>query len=292
MKLQSILQVPDLVINSMQYFTQEDLIKVLATSRGVRTLFLSAMDLWPLPLIKLSSPKKNITDTELKAVLSYSKLFQSITSLSLPKCRELTDESLKIFQSIKNLTELSLYGCCQVTNHGLIHLVHCSKLESLDLSNCSKITRLKALSGLFGQLKTLNLAQCSNLRQVTFFSSSAVASPSNSATSLLLKLDLSLCRHINDKRLTCCLQLLPCLQVLSIRGCSSVTNLGLYSIRDYSPRLAVLDISWLYQVTLEGLASSLGQLHCLSEVSMCGMKSPVVTVLRLLLPSVAILADF
>lgn len=289
MKFQNIIQIPDLALISMKYCTPPDLIKLLVLSREIRSLLLSSIELCSFPL-KLSSPKTNITVTELEGLLSSSALFQSISSLSLPKCRELTDESLKFFQYLKNLTKLSLHGCCQISNSGLVYLVQCSKLVSLDLSYCSKITRLKALSGLYVRLKTLNLAQCSNLRQVTF-SSGCPITTAITTSSLLQNLNLSLCRHINDKRLSSCLRLLPCLQVLSINGCSNVTDLGLLSIGDFCPGLTVLDVSWLYQLTLTGLANSLGQLPCLSEVSMHGIKSHIIDVLRMLFPSAIIITD-
>ena len=210
--------------------------------------------------------------------------------MSLPKCRELTDESLKLFQSLINLTKLSLHGCCQVSNSGLVHLVQCSKLISLDLSYCSKISRLKAISSLYVRLKTLNLTQCSNLRQVTFSSVGSITT-NITPSSLLQNLNLSLCRYINDKRLSSCLRLLPCLQVLFLNGCSNVSDVGLLSIRDCCPELTELDISWLYQVTRTGLVNSLGQIPSLVEVSMHGMKSHLIDILQILLPSAIIIAD-
>jgi hypothetical protein len=289
MKFQNILQVPDLALVYMKYCAQRDIIKLFVLSRGIRAVILSAMKLLSFPL-KLISPKTNITDTELKDVLSSSIFFKFVSSLSLPKCRELTDESLKLFQFLINLKKLSLHGCCQVSNSGLVHLIHCSKLVSLDLSYCSKITRLKAISGLYVRLMTLNLTQCSNLRQVTFTSVCSITT-NITPSSLLRNLNLSLCRHINDKRLSSCLQLLPCLQVLSLNGCSNVSDAGLLSIRDYCPEITELDISWLYQVTRTGLVNSLGQLPSLVAVSMHGMKSHLIDTLRILIPSAIIITD-
>ena len=76
MKFQNILQVPDLaLLVYMKYCAQCDFIKLFVLSRGIRAVILSAMKLWSFPL-KLISPKTNITDTELKDVLSSSILFK------------------------------------------------------------------------------------------------------------------------------------------------------------------------------------------------------------------------
>ena len=108
---------------------------------------------------------RNLDDESLEQLIAEMDGIQSIISLNLAECRNVTNDGVRFIKTLNHLTELNLSSCSltdsglaelkpltrlvwlnisycnRITNQGLLHLRNLRRLEYLDLQGCVKINK-------------------------------------------------------------------------------------------------------------------------------------------------------
>lgn len=132
------------------------------------------------------------------------------------------DEGMKSISRCTKLSSLKLGICVKVTDYGLSHVgMHCKKLKELDLYRCIGITDqgITAIANGCLVLEKINMAYCERVTDASLVS------------------------------LSKCLQL----KVLEIRGCPSVSSMGLSATAEGCRQLTVLDIKRCHGIDDTGI---------------------------------------
>ncbi|KAI3461696.1 hypothetical protein Pfo_018359 [Paulownia fortunei] len=139
---------------------------------------------------------------------------QSLEDIDITE-NEVNDEGLEAISRCSKILNLKLGLCVYITDHGLSHVgSHCQNLTELDLYRCMGITDV------------------------------GIAAIANGCPSLEM-INMAYCDKITDSSL---ISLAQCLQLkeLEIRGCPSVSSVGLSAIAMGCKQLTVLDIKKCY----------------------------------------------
>ncbi|KAL8136107.1 hypothetical protein AgCh_010634 [Apium graveolens] len=166
---------------------------------------------------------------------------ESLRSLTIQNCLAFGSASLAIVGKLcPQLHHLDLSGLCAITDDGLLPLLESCEdgLVKVNLSDCLNLTDnvVAALARLHGEtLEVLNLEGC---RKVTDASLAAIADN----CSLLSDLDVSKC-SISDAGVAALSRgVQHNLQILSLSGCSNVSNKSMPSLGKLGKNLVGLNI--------------------------------------------------
>ncbi len=140
----------------------------------------------------------------------------------------------------------------------------------------SVLKSFKEITQGIGNLTSLNLSGCYNVRDDNLYQAFASAVPT------LLHLNLSLCKHITDRCILKIVHNLENLETLELGGCSNVTDIGLQAIANSLKRLKILNLRSCWNVSDQGVRLLAGQ----SEKS-----SGIVTLEQLVLQDCQHLSD-
>lgn len=179
--------------------------------------------------------------TDLNSELPISPPCKSLRTLSIRNCPRFGASSLTLIGKLcPHLQNLDLSGLCGITNDGLLPLLHsCEEgLLSVNLSGCLNLTDevIFDLARLHGStLQLLNLDGCSKLTDASLL---AIAGN----CPLLSDLDVSRCAVTDSgvAALSCEEQLN--LQVLSLSGCSKISNGSMPFLRKMGNSLVGLNL--------------------------------------------------
>ncbi|KAI8426215.1 hypothetical protein MSG28_005136 [Choristoneura fumiferana] len=166
--------------------------------------------------------------------------------------------------SAHHVHAISLKGCT-ITDRGLEAILdHLQVLFELELTGCNEITEAGLWACLTPRIVSLTLTDCINIAD------EAVGAVAQLLPSLY---EFSLqAYHVTDaalgyfspKQSASLMHSLPNLTVLSLSGCSKVTDEGVELVAENLPRLRSLDLSWCPRVTdnaLEYIACDLNHLE-------------------------------
>lgn len=191
-------------------------------------------------LLTLDLKNSKITNFGLEHFFN-SKLAQNtITSLSLPGCKQLSDFGFEQISKMKRLTALdvSQIDICEDALRSISSLR--ATLECLSLEHCFKISNLENVAKL-SALTSLDLSEnyrISNLEPI-------------SQLTHLSFLNLKNCTKVGDESLPHVAKL-PALKILILENCDEVTDEGLYRL-SFSRSLNELSLSGCSQITDDGL---------------------------------------
>ncbi|XP_039183543.1 leucine-rich repeat-containing protein 29 isoform X2 [Crotalus tigris] len=153
-----------------------------------------------------------------------------LTTLDLRGCSELSDRAgLAISSRLLSLRCLHLGKLPRMTDAGFQGMSHLKHLQSLDVSECSLVSCSELVKA-FGtsarppELKSLNVAFCSLLRDSTVLSLAGALSKS------LRVLDLSSCVSLSNRSVQAIASSLLLLTVLRLAWCKELTDWGLLGI--------------------------------------------------------------
>lgn len=145
---------------------------------------------------------------------------QPLQLLDLSEAASITDAGLALLcdatgTARKTLSDIRLSGCRQVTDAGVDALGGCLCLQRVDISGCCLLTDQAGttLAGL--DLRHLDLEDCSAITDATLQQLGASVE----------HLDATLCTAITDIGVEAVASSCPNLKYLSLRGCTSVTDL-------------------------------------------------------------------
>lgn len=180
--------------------------------------------LWMGKLPKLASLNllrcSRITDA---GVAYLEDLCDSLKTLNLSSCREISDEGLRSIGKLTKLETLSLWYCCKITDKGLHYLSNMEDIVSIDLANCKELTD----DGLeifkyFWRLTSLDLGNCSKLTD------DGMAKLSKHLPHLST-LNIAECEKITDEGLRH-LKSMPSLRSINAWYCSRITTEGVVDV--------------------------------------------------------------
>jgi len=175
-----------------------------------------------------------------------------LTTINLKGCLHITDMGLSLVsQYCKNLSHLVIADCARISDTGVQLVAQEAKqqLVLLDLNDCTQITdKTLAYLGYY----------CPNLSYLRL--------KNTSATSLMLT------------------KLLPRVRIteLNVQGVAGINDKFLFLLsRFQQANLKRLDVSFCYQVSMEGINKVASEADLLSDVSLFGLSLPHTVVLRL-----------
>lgn len=186
-------------------------------------------------------------------------LCQALRSLSIKNCPGFGSSSLAILAKMcPNLRQVDLSGLYGMTDEGILALVDnsLSGLVKVNLSGCINLSdeSIQGIAKIHGEtLKVLNLDGC---RKVTDLSLSAIAK----SCSILHDLDVSNCA-ITDSgiaSLSCSEELN--LQILSISGCSKISNKSLPFLIELGENLVGLNLKHCISLSTKSINTIVGNL--------------------------------
>ncbi|KAF6217232.1 hypothetical protein GE061_001586 [Apolygus lucorum] len=176
---------------------------------------------------------QRLSDEALKHV---SVGLNSLKSINLSFCINITDSGLKYLAKMPCLKELNLRSCDNISDIGMAYLAEGgSGISSLDVSFCDKIgdqALVYVSQGLFN-LKALSMSACQ-------ISDEGVC---KLATTLhdLETLNIGQCFRITDKGLFTIAESLVHLRCIDLYGCTHITTAGLEKIMKL-PQLSTLNL--------------------------------------------------
>lgn len=191
---------------------------------------------------------------------------ESLRSLSIRNCPGFGSTSLAIIGKLcPQLHHLDLSGLCGITDAGLLPLLECCSggLVKVNLSDCSNLTdqTVLALSLLHGStLELLNLDGC---QKITDASLAALAH----SCPLLNDLDVSKCAITDSGVFSLSLGVQSNLQVLSLSGCSTISNKSIPALEKLGKTLLGLNLQHCYSISstrVEALTENLWRCDILS----------------------------
>jgi hypothetical protein len=171
-------------------------------------------------------------------LLFLSECYDLVT-LSLANCRRLGDQGVMHIAHLDSLKELNLSSCRCLTDQSLVAIAHLYNLRSLYLSLCDELTDhgLDNLASL-ERLAELRLGWC---RRITDAGIERVSKQAGRATILHV---LELARTgITDDCLPSLAQLRS-LRELDVRGCASLSSIGLGNALANMPQLTTLNVAY------------------------------------------------
>lgn len=160
----------------------------------------------------------------------------TLKSLHLNNCPNLTSVALHSIIDCKKLKKLSLHNCYWLTTGCLETIAfHHNSLEELDLTNCSSISErcLILLLNSFRKLRVLSLASVTSVNDKILFYISKYLSKS------IIHLNLFSCHLITDRGISHLSTNCKNLETLSIRGCSEITDRSLTLLRSKNVHIDV-----------------------------------------------------
>lgn len=230
------------------------------TDRGILALAERCTNLATLSVAKC----KQLTDRSLTAIIRANA--SRLQSLNLDSCHLITDETVMCLalNHCTNMLELDLSSCDAISDEAVLHLLQtCDKLESLSLEELTNLSE-QALSvlGNLSALKRLRVGYCRGVTDACLLSIATECTQLNS-------IDLSYCNNplLTVQGLQRILDLLPSLQMLSLRGCSQIVDCQLAH-----PNIQTLNLSWcknLQDEVLEGVSKGFPQLRSI-DLAWCG----------------------
>ncbi|XP_043275383.1 F-box/LRR-repeat protein 20 isoform X2 [Venturia canescens] len=251
--------------------SEKTLVEILKCCKNLRVLHINACREC-LMLGRLLDDEKDVKEI--------SSNFHSLVQLSLGSNRYLSDALFNRLVSIcPNLQSLSLFDC-QISFHSGLYKKFYPNSGSVEQASESVLTFINVLSYIKKQAKYLkhvnfgstlidgvalgSLAMVENLKLESLrlpscdqLTSAGLRCLANQST--LRELDLSYCSRVTDASLVCISQNLTNLEILIIRRCRGITDLGISQL-NHLRKLCSLDISECDQLTgqciVEGLCKS------------------------------------
>ncbi|KAJ0178243.1 hypothetical protein K1T71_006066 [Dendrolimus kikuchii] len=178
--------------------------------------------------------------------------------------------------SAHHVHAISLKGCT-ITDRGLEAILdHLQVLFELELTGCNEITEAGLWACLTPRIVSLTLTDCINIADEAFLGILILGPPllflveRTGATDGYLRptckaaVGVVLMYPVTAQPACICIHSLPNLTVLSLSGCSKVTDEGVELLAENLPRLRSLDLSWCPRVTdnaLEYIACDLNHLE-------------------------------
>lgn len=238
---------------------------------SVRTSGIKAIGNWLASLKELSLSKcLGVTDECLSFLVQAHK---ELRKLDITCCRKITYASIdSITNSCTSLTSLRMESCSLVSKDAFVLIgQRCRFLEELDItdneidneglksiSSCSKLLTLKL--GICLNISNDGLTHvangCSNLKELDLYRSSGIADEGIAAIAhgcpALEMMNIAYNDKITDTSL---ISLSKCmmLKALEIRGCPSVSSVGLSAIAMGCRQLMVLDIKKCININDNGM---------------------------------------
>ncbi|KAK9124652.1 hypothetical protein Sjap_014254 [Stephania japonica] len=181
------------------------------------------------------------------SVDNVTKSCTSLTSLKMESCHLISKEAFTLIgERCHHLEEIDLTDT-EVDDAGLMSITRCTELSSLRLGICYNLTDngLVQVGKLCRKLVELDLYRSMG---ITDLSIATVAS----CCPKLEMINLAYCKDITDTSLV---SLSRCsrLSVVEIRGCSSISSVGISTIALGCKRLTVLDVKKCYNIDDVGL---------------------------------------
>lgn len=167
------------------------------------------------------SYRVGMSDADLKKAICSSPVRESVISISLAMCTNITDAGLEIIaENLPSLTDLDISGNDCISDVGIKKIASkfTSSLKSLDLHECKSINDVcfEHIAASLSSLESLNLFGCSQITDVSVEHIAKIAS--------LTFLDLTKCHEITDAGLRIIGEKLPALEYLSVRQCDRISN--------------------------------------------------------------------
>ena len=186
-----------------------------------------------------NSSLPQITDHTLQSIAEHCTGLQS---LSLKRCREITDAGVI---TISNLKSFFIYNCYQITDVSIISIsTQCTGLQSLHLEGCSDITdaSIISISTHCTGLQSLDLGWCDHITDASIISISTHCTGIQS-------LKLQGCHRITDTSIISISIFYTGLQSLDLGWCNQITDASIISISYHCTGLQSLNLVWCYQIT-------------------------------------------
>ncbi|PHT52322.1 EIN3-binding F-box protein 1 [Capsicum baccatum] len=204
------------------------------TQIGILNAVSNCRKLKSLSLVKCMG----IKDLALQTSLLYP--CESLRSLSIRSCPGFGSTSLAMIGKLcPKLHKLDLSGLCGITDAGLLPLLEsCEGLVKVNLSDCLNLTDQVVLSLAARHGETLELLNLDGCRKVTDASLVAIADN----CSLLNDLDVSKCAITDSGVAALSRGVQVNLQVLSLSGCSMVSNKSVPSLKKLGECLLGLNL--------------------------------------------------
>ncbi|KAK4407735.1 F-box/LRR-repeat protein 3 [Sesamum angolense] len=211
---------------------------------------------------------KGVTDEGLSYI---ARKHRQLRKLDMTCCPEITDAAIaSITTSCNYITSFRMEACVMVQNEGFVLIgQHCPSLEDIDItenviddegleaiSRCSKLLNLKMGLSMYGtdhglfhvgrRCQILSSLTCTGVSRYSvsyrcmWITDVGIGAIANGCPSLE-RINMAYCDKITDSSLT---SLAKCLQLkaLEIRGCPSVSSVGLSAIAMGCKHLTILDI--------------------------------------------------
>jgi EIN3-binding F-box protein len=216
---------------------------------GIRAFLLNcSQKFWALSLVKCMGIR------DICAAPAQLPLCSSLRFLTIKDCPGFTDASLVVVGMIcPQLEQVNLSGLGEVTDNGLLPLIRSSEagLVKVDLSGCKNVTDI-AVSSLVKangkSLKKVSLEGCSKITDASLFAISE-------SCIKLAELDLSNCMvSDNGVALLASAKHLK-LRVLSLSGCSKVTQKSVPFLSNLSQSLEGLNLQCCNMIGNHNIAS-------------------------------------
>lgn len=176
----------------------------------------------------------DLTDTGVIGLGALNGL--SLHTLRLGQCQSLMDQSFADIASIQTLRRLDISWCHSITNVTLKHIAGCANLTDLNVAGCKQLFKLQTKRN--GDLGDAGMEYLCEMKT-------------------LERLNASRCRHVSDCGIEAFTAKQMNLQSLWLACCSLLTDESL-QLLDRLPQLSLLDLSWLPEITDEGVSVSRG----------------------------------
>mmetsp|Transcript_33963 Transcript_33963/g.60658 ORF Transcript_33963/g.60658 Transcript_33963/m.60658 type:complete len:531 (-) Transcript_33963:68-1660(-) len=242
----------------------------LRTLPHLSSLTLSSCDLTDASLHDLLTPSHKDTNTfpslatldlsenpaltEAGLADSIPPILPRLSSLSLARCEQLGDDTLRVFAAAQcswNLSRLDLSGCNEFGSSALAVLLGAvakggAHLTALLLSGCKQLdsSAVEAVVQLCPQLSELDLSHSINVPETAIIRLTALTA--------MVKLNLNLCSFVTDAALQALASAMPRLCSLSLAWCDGFGDSGVAALRAL-PRLASLNLTGCMGVGATGL---------------------------------------
>ncbi|KAK4606805.1 hypothetical protein RGQ29_000871 [Quercus rubra] len=180
---------------------------------------------------------------------------------------EIDNEGLKSISRCSKLLTLKLGICSNITDDGLTHVANgCSKLKELDLYRSSGITDegITAIAHGCPALEMINIAYNDKITDTSLISLSKCM--------LLKALEIRGCHSVSSVGLSAIVMECRQLMVLDIKKCTNINDNGMIPVAQFSKNLKQINLSYC-SVTDVGLLAlaSIKRLQCMTILHLSGL---------------------